>query len=811
MSNNINFSDKGKELINLYTEMAENGYDRVDKSHVTSAFNDFELRKFRKPLKKILEKYYISTVLDYGCGGSNWECEKFDDETGLSAKKYFNLQKIYRYEPARSIDERSKVDCVISFDVLEHIFISDIPAVLRNIFSYSEKIVVLRIACYPAIATLPNGENAHITVRDYNWWKGMIDGISLEFPNILISLICTQNGKNNMYPIWNANMWQECNNFVIDAFQNFDEIKILENDLFNKNLLTLNKFCSPGLLDNLKKIKIDKSKFQIKKDNDHFIITINENNIHSKKRPYEQAERQVNKWITEHNLSKPARVSIFGLAPFFHIETIIKSLPNSSIIRIIDEDLSFFKKLLTIVDFSFLLKYETSKSIKFIIGENWDYLKDKIIDDSSYAENSDVNRQHLLFRHPISFKYCPELIKYIELHKDINEQFENYGFSDHERRLINTFKNLNKLSIVPPINYLKNKFINKECVFIASGPSLNRTIEWVKKNKEQLLILCANSTLPILLKYEIMPHFVIQIDSTEKLLSHIQDLPKIKSYFISLPVMHSDFFDFYENRAFFYSTHYPQFLEDIRTCFNLENDTLYHNSTVANTGIAFAEYLGCERVYTLGIDMGYSGNQIYAKNAKYEENTKTLENRENIIAVYANNGEKIKTSLDFESCIKSLEKYFLHHKNSIEVINCSDTGVKLNGISSIPEKDLFKIKVNNDIDYFNIIKECLLTGQCYLKKEVQKEKLISYVVKNLNIEESLKKSRENILFTNKEQENTFLVSFMNSNVFCKMLLSCINIEKEMQSEDFSPQKIFDKLIKKADNFKIIIKENNNGQ
>jgi hypothetical protein len=164
----------------------------------------------------VLSKFGISTVLDYGCGGSDWAIPKFD-ESGQSAKDYFNLKEAYQYEPARNIDERQKVDCVLSFDVLEHIFISDVPTVLRDMFSYASRLLVLNVACYPAQAKLPNGENAHITVRGPLWWKGMLDSISIEFPSVTIWLICsTAYRQSTAFEMWSGNMWQSSETFVID-------------------------------------------------------------------------------------------------------------------------------------------------------------------------------------------------------------------------------------------------------------------------------------------------------------------------------------------------------------------------------------------------------------------------------------------------------------------------------------------------------------------------------------------------------------------------------------------------------------------
>jgi len=207
-------SNKGIQLIEMYKQMAKEGYDTRRGDRVDDAFRDFELRYYRSKLRQILNEYSIATVLDYGCGGSDWETSGFD-KSGRSAKEYFKLENAYQYEPARNIDERQKVDCVISFDVLEHIFIADVPLVLRDMFSCAKKLLVLNVACYPAAAKLPNGDNAHVTVRSPAWWKGMLDCISVEYPKVNILLICSKSWRNSSaVPIWQADNWQHNNSFI---------------------------------------------------------------------------------------------------------------------------------------------------------------------------------------------------------------------------------------------------------------------------------------------------------------------------------------------------------------------------------------------------------------------------------------------------------------------------------------------------------------------------------------------------------------------------------------------------------------------
>ena len=131
--------------------------------------------------------------------------------------QFYNLNQCFRYEPARDLDERSQVDCVMNFDVLEHVFLSDIEATLNDIFSYAKKLVILNIACYPAAAKLPNGENAHITNRHPYWWKAQVDNFALKYPNVYIQLLTSLEWrKTDAFPVYRGKDWIDSEKFVTE-------------------------------------------------------------------------------------------------------------------------------------------------------------------------------------------------------------------------------------------------------------------------------------------------------------------------------------------------------------------------------------------------------------------------------------------------------------------------------------------------------------------------------------------------------------------------------------------------------------------
>lgn len=208
-------SKKQNELIELYKTMATEGYHTSDDQHVAVAFSDMEVRAFKDHVKPLLSGLKVSSLLDYGCGGSDYEKIGFAGD--LSAKYFFGLNQVYLYEPARNIDQRQEVDAVLCFDVLEHVFVADVPRVIRELFSFARKCLIVNVACYPARALLPNGENAHITVRPPLWWKGVFDSIAIEFPHIHVQLWCSTGWRKVAgFNLTRAGDWLEQKGFVVN-------------------------------------------------------------------------------------------------------------------------------------------------------------------------------------------------------------------------------------------------------------------------------------------------------------------------------------------------------------------------------------------------------------------------------------------------------------------------------------------------------------------------------------------------------------------------------------------------------------------
>lgn len=122
-------------------------------------------RLYKEDIKALLDRHDCKDMLDYGCGSavaySKYHLHEYLD------------REISLYDPgipAFSNLPPKVYDAVISIDVAEHVEETEVDAFFDNLFGYARKMVFLTICTRPAKKTLPDGRNAHVTLRPYEWW-----------------------------------------------------------------------------------------------------------------------------------------------------------------------------------------------------------------------------------------------------------------------------------------------------------------------------------------------------------------------------------------------------------------------------------------------------------------------------------------------------------------------------------------------------------------------------------------------------------------------------------------------------------------
>lgn len=145
------------DLVSLYQQMHSKD-DRV--------FMGTSTIKHAARIGSLIEELKLKSLLDYGCG------------KGFQYL-YYQVHRMWHgvfpvlYDPGvYGLDELSTetFDGIICIDVLEHVEESSLPGILSYMSTHSKILVYLSISTRLAKKQLPNGQNAHVTVKSPEWW-----------------------------------------------------------------------------------------------------------------------------------------------------------------------------------------------------------------------------------------------------------------------------------------------------------------------------------------------------------------------------------------------------------------------------------------------------------------------------------------------------------------------------------------------------------------------------------------------------------------------------------------------------------------
>ncbi len=130
--------------------------------HASRVYGDTSVKNLRF-LRADIKLLKPRSILDYGCGQSRL----------LEALRLGYPVELLRYDPAIpawSKRPEKAVDLLISIDVLEHVEERDLDTVLAEMAGLCRNAIII-VDTKPAAALLPDGRNAHVTVKPHAWWR----------------------------------------------------------------------------------------------------------------------------------------------------------------------------------------------------------------------------------------------------------------------------------------------------------------------------------------------------------------------------------------------------------------------------------------------------------------------------------------------------------------------------------------------------------------------------------------------------------------------------------------------------------------
>jgi len=135
-----------------------------------------------------IEKYYIKSLLDFGCGKGL---------TLAAVKSKYPDIDCHGYDPGREGFNSlpNSVDLIYSSDVLEHIEPHLLDKTLIDLHNRTTKCMYHLIACHPAKKGLSDGRNAHLIIESPEWWRKKLKELNFKIVRDEVKEYTTQPKK----------------------------------------------------------------------------------------------------------------------------------------------------------------------------------------------------------------------------------------------------------------------------------------------------------------------------------------------------------------------------------------------------------------------------------------------------------------------------------------------------------------------------------------------------------------------------------------------------------------------------------------
>lgn len=452
--------------------------------------------------------------------------------------------------------------------------------------------------------------------------------------------------------------------------------------------------------------------------------------------------------------------SIFfiGVGLGYHIEKIVKE-KNVENIFIYEPNPDMFFALLHTIDLYPIFKKmtEEGRSITIQIGNKTD---DFLLTFQSFLEKNGLYAlsKIYLFKHANNSSYN-------EIHHEITSKLHRFylgwGFFEDELLGVNhTISNIKKNNLILSKKNSSNAHKiydhNMPAIIVGNGPSLDKEIDFLRKNQDNFVIFCSGSALKPLYKAGITPDFQVEIERSSSVYDWIMDINDdayLKSIMLlGINTIEPKCGDLFKQFIWAFKEQDASYelLSDLIRKIDIES-FLHSNPTVVNGSLCMAISLGYQQIYLFGTDFGFKDPKYHhSKNSSYfnDEDTFKMSEMKKELSLPGNFSDEIFSNQELEFSKFIFEMKLSQHKE-VECFNCSD-GVKINfttatksenidikNIDKINKKETLEKLINNQTSRSDKINKNTIDATI---KEFKKECVAMIDM----IQESLKIKPQNI-------------------------------------------------------------------
>lgn len=435
--------------------------------------------------------------------------------------------------------------------------------------------------------------------------------------------------------------------------------------------------------------------------------------LHSLVDPIQEAAA----WADGVDVKQNTLYVVLGFGLGYHIKCLEKKLPANSLIYVIEtafKEQMYQKLLVTMKNLDWL---KDSKKITLLGNESVHSVASSI---NKSMQETNVNQLTLCCYYPAMAINERDYQQYIQELARETEKLRNadlsFSLMAGKKLFENAWSNLPSIFEQYSALELKDCFKGKAALLVASGPSLNKNIELIKKIREKVIVIAAGTAISALYHHNITPDFLVIIDpfdiNGEVLVNYLKNETILVAPYEAPPLLvnhHKGKICYYKKPLRFSDEHVLSSIDDYLP----QTEFLMSHISVAVTAFSFAEMIGAEPIIFVGQDLSFSQKafegdkdaELAATHAAGVQAGKYASPylRKRRCKVEGYYGGNVETTQEFKLIIDFLAAVFEKRMMSRTIINATEGGARIPNTVQMSLSEVEKRYLVDDIHVISVL------------------------------------------------------------------------------------------------------------
>jgi hypothetical protein len=416
--------------------------------------------------------------------------------------------------------------------------------------------------------------------------------------------------------------------------------------------------------------------------------------LHSKYDPIKEAERLIEKI----DFTKDSLIVVFGIGLGYHLLKLKDKISKDTRIFIVEHNVDILKYSLNNIDFTDIFN---TPQFFLLFGDEAEIDQQVVYQVGSNFYNLAGNIQYIMLpNYYIYDKQNSHVMQ--EIRKKLSNYIVSFGNSleDMLDGFRNNYRNIEALIKSNSIDEIKGKYKNKPAIIVASGPSLQKNIKYLKDAQGKALIISCDASLRACKLNGVKPDAVSSIERIKETYEYFYKEAEIDKDIVLLgpTLLWPQIYDEFKGKTIIMSKN-NEGEEGWWASYFKNIEFVNQGQSCATVAFAVAKEAGCNPIILLGQDLAYTEGKIHSDITHEQFESENDEKEMDIDVVYMKdyNGNQIKSNWIYQ-LFKTWFEYQIIISPSIKVIDATEGGAYINGTEIMSLQEVIEKYCDETID-----------------------------------------------------------------------------------------------------------------